>query len=737
MKYVSKTYVFLTIGIAIILVSCNALKYVPDGERLYTGASVEIQPDSIIPNESQLKDVLEQALIPEPNSSFLGMRPGLYFYYKNQKEHPGFINRWLYKKLGEEPVYQSDVQLYEVEDLLVNRLENRGFFYSTASSDFVEEEKTADAIYKVKVTKPYKMKTFQLDSIEEPLKTRIGELVEETNFKPGMRFDLDALKLERDRIDNGLKRKGYYNFNQNFLLFEADTNRYKNKRFDLYLRLKKDVPKSALIPYRITEINIYPNYDITTDSIPKDTIRFNGKNYLRNELFFKEHRLDPFITLAEGQLYDPGESRSTSRRLSTLGSYKYVNIQHNEIDSLSNDSIGYLKTDIYLSPLNKRAVRAELQAVSKSNNFAGPRLAITFVNRNLFKGGELLSVSAHTGYEFQMSKGNQNGFRNIEVGLNTELLFPRMLSPIKIENEFFQYSIPKTKATLGLNYLSRTGLYQLVNANTSFGYSWNANRFITYDYSPISVVITKLSNTTAEFEDILEANPFLQQSFEQEFIPGTLLGFTYNGMVDQNKTHQIYFSANFETAGNLTGLIGKEDEVSSNKTVFGMEYAQFAKLDVDLHYHYNFGNNQTLASRLFAGYGLAYGNSEVIPFIKQYVSGGPYSVRAFRLRSLGPGTFQEPEDNSTFFDQIGNIRFEANVEYRFPLFSFLNGAVFADAGNVWLSKENATVPGGKFTGKFLSELGMGAGVGLRVDIQGFVLRFDFAAPFHDPGLQEG
>jgi len=198
-----------------------------------------------------------------------------------------------------------------------------------------------------------------------------------------------------------------------------------------------------------------------------------------------------------------------------------------------------------------------------------------------------------------------------------------------------------------------------------------------------------------------------------------------------------------DVAGNSISLFGSENEETGSKELLGLEYAQYAKADVDFRFHFNFGKNreQTLATRLFAGYGYAYGNSDVIPFVKQYFAGGPYSVRAFRIRSLGPGTYDAESDGDTqgdFFDQTGNIRLEANVEYRFPIISFLKGAVFADAGNVWNSVGNPIFDGkDEFSSNFINELGMGAGVGLRVDVQGFVIRFDLAAPFKDPALEEG
>lgn len=724
--------------------SCGIKKYIPEGEHLYTGATLDIVTDSIIRNQDQLKDELETMISPEPNKKFLGMYLGLYYYYKNQKENPGFINRWLYKKLKEEPVYLSDVETNAVKDLLLNRLENRGFFYSSATSDIVEKKQKASVSYTVKVPSPYRMETYSLDSLPAPIHNDIQQLVDNTRFRKGIRFDLSYMKRELQRIDFNLKNKGYYNFDDSFLIFEADTNRYDRKRFDLYLKLKNAVPKKSIIPYKIAKVNIYPNYDIA-DSIQKSTERYNEKNFIQKEEFFKPKHLDPFIKLQEGDFYNPENSRNTARRLSTIGAYKYVNIQYKEMDILATDSLGLLEANIYLSPLTKRAFRAELQVVTKSNNFTGPALALTYSNRNIFRGGETFNFSTKIGYETQLGGGQNSGRTSLELGVKSELIFPRVLFPIKINDDFFEYSIPKTKMSLSVDYLNRTKLYTLLSGTALFGYVWDANKYITHEINPISVNYTELTNTTAEFEQILEDNLFLRRSFEQQFISGLTYSFTYNGMVDAQKKHQLYFNFMLDVAGNSIGLLGKEETPGAPKTFIGMAYAQYAKADVDLHYHYNFGrrrHKQTFAARLFAGYGMAYGNSDVVPFVKQYFAGGPYSVRAFRIRSLGPGTYNPDVDGGTssgnFFDKTGNIRLEANVEYRFPIVSFLKGAFFADAGNIWNTKENPSFGGkDKFTSNFINELGMGAGLGLRVDIQSFVIRFDLAAPFHDPSKPQG
>ncbi|MCZ4320020.1 BamA/TamA family outer membrane protein [Aequorivita viscosa] len=735
MNSIYKITIFST-AILFVLQSCAVKKFIPEGERLYTGAKVEIESDSVINNKGNLEAVLEKALRPKPNKKFLGMRPGLHFYYKMQQEKPGFINRFFYKKIGEEPVYQSDVKQYEVEEILLNRMENRGFFYTEVNSEFIENEKEASAIYTVKAPTPYTIASYQLDSLRPPVYSAIQQSVAKSQLKKGLRFDLSNLKLERERIDRDLKQKGFYNFNSSFLIFEADTNQYDKKRFDLFLRLKKDVPQKAIVPYKISEINVYANYD-GQDTTVTDVTHFNDRNYINSASHFKPKYLNPFITLEAEKLYSPEDSRNTARRLSTIGAYKFVNIQYKEKDSLHSDSLGILEANIFLSPLNKRALRVELQAVTKSNNFAGPGLALTYSNRNLFNGGETLNTTASFGYEVQMGSGSNSGNTSIDLGLKSELIFPRVIFPIKIDTDFFKYAIPKTKTSLGIDYLSRTKLYALFSGTARFGYIWQANKFVTHEIIPISINYTKPSNTTPEFEAILDENPFLKRSFDQQFISGLNYLFTYNEMIETSKTNQFFLNTTLDLAGNSISVFGKENAMGT-KEFLGLEYAQFAKVDVDFRYHFNFANEQVIAARLFGGYGYAYGNSEVVPYVKQYYSGGPYSVRAFRIRSLGPGTYNDENNpNSNYFDQTGNIRLEANIEYRFPLFSFFKGAVFADAGNIWNSKALPTYNGkDKFTSNFINELGMGAGIGLRVDVQGFVLRFDFAAPFHDPSLSE-
>lgn len=717
--------------------SCNVKKFVPEGKFLYTGAEIEMNTDSTAEDISALKTELEAAL-PEPNSKILGMQPGLYFYYKAQREKPGFINKFLNKKMGKEPVYGSDIDPLGTEEVLENRLENRGFFYSNVNSKVKEnkEEKEMHVSYKAKVPSPYRLVDYKIDSEADSLYVynEINRLLPETSIEKDMRFDLSALKFERERIDKGLKNKGYYNFNSGFLIFEADTNQYNNKNFDLFLRLKKDVPKKSIIPYKIGKVNIYPNYKVGEENVYKDTTAYKNKNFMQKDLFYKPKHLEPNVLIEEGELYSPETSSSTARRLGNIGVYKFININYEEIDSLSTDSLGVLETNIYLAPLNKRAVRAELQATTKSNGFTGPSLAMSYTDRNIFNGGEIFKLTGDFGYEVQSGGGSNSGLNSINIGLTGDIIFPRLISPINFDRNAFSYSIPKTKASLGFNYLKRSKLFSLGSATARFGYLWNANKYVTHELYPVSVNYVNLANTTPEFEKILDDNEFLRSSFKQEFISNLTYSFTYNGLLAAKK-HQFFVNSTLDVAGNLVDLIsGHGDE--RPQTFLGLTYAQYAKADVDFRYHFNFSKESKIAARFFAGWGIPYGNSDVLPFTKQYFAGGPYSVRAFNTRSLGPGTYTPPNEEDSYFDQAGNLRLEANVEYRFPLFPYLYGAVFADAGNVWNTGEN-DLPGGKFSKDFINELGIGTGVGLRVDIQSFVIRFDLAAPVHDPSEPDG
>jgi outer membrane protein assembly factor BamA len=719
--------------------SCSVKKYIPEDELLYTGGEVIVKDSIKIEDKKSLTYELQSLLYPEPNKKVLGFYPGLLYHYKAQKEKVGFIVRFMNKKIGEKPVYLSSVKTENTESLIENRLQNSGFFESEVNSSLLKDSssQTAKVNYEIIIGKPYELENYivEIDSVDEqdsiPIFKELKSSLTETILKKGSPYDLSAFVSERERIDQYLKKRGYYNFNSNFILFQADTNLNQNKKYNLYLKLKLGVPLKSKVPYRLNKVEVLPN--ITKDTATKNqtSVIVDSIVFIQNKVFFKPNRLQPFVLLKPKQFYDPVRSKYTSRRISSIGTYKFINIEYTELDSLNKDSmkVRYIDAKISLSPLTKRAIRAELQGVTKSNNFTGPNVGITYINRNVFKGGENFSATGKIGYEKQFGN-NTNGSNSLQLGLSTSMTYPRLLFLGKFE-KYFKHAVPKTKINLSVDYFRRSQLYTLNSYATSLSYIWNASSNISHQLDPIKINYLQLGNRSDIFNSILEGNPFLKRSFEQQFIAGLTYSFTFNELTKTNQKGRFNLKFNFDIAGNTLSLFGKKQELDSTKSVLGLPYAQYIKGDVDLSYHYKITKKgQEVVARIFGGIGIPYGNSTSMPYVKQYFSGGAYSVRAFQIRGIGPGTYNPTDENNLFFDRSGDIKLEGNFEYRFPIYSYLKGALFIDAGNIW--NLNNSLEGGLFTSEFMSQLGVGNGFGLRVDVQGFVIRLDLATPLKRP-----
>src|SRR5690606_19697597 len=344
----NRLFVYFIISIVVAVQSCSVKKFIPEGEQLYTGGEVDMEADFKIPDKKEIESELDALLKPEPNSKILGMRIGLWAHYKGSQENPGFINRFLKNKLGEEPVYFSQVSPEKTEELIFNRLENRGFFYSLVESEVTRKKHFASVRYTAALEEPYVLEKYSVDGDSLSIEKKIGELLEETELEPGMRFDLNLLKEERVRLDEALKLEGYYNITPDFLIYEADTNNYEDKRFDLFVRVKRNAPEKSLLPYVIKNINVYPNFSLRRQQKEPDTVEVANVRFLQDELVFKPELLEQYILFEPGQLYNAEVSRRTSSRLTSIGSYRYVNIRFDEQDTIQRgDEVGELDANIY------------------------------------------------------------------------------------------------------------------------------------------------------------------------------------------------------------------------------------------------------------------------------------------------------------------------------------------------------------------------------------------------------
>jgi hemolysin activation/secretion protein len=389
-----------------------------------------------------------------------------------------------------------------------------------------------------------------------------------------------------------------------------------------------------------------------------------------------------------------------------------------------------------MTPMPKYTFSTEIDLVSKSNNFAGPRINLSYLNKNTFHGAELLKLNMAGSYEAQLS-GNGNNLYSYSWNPQIELYFPRFLVPFNIETNSIY--IPKTRFSLSYNYLKRVNYFDMRTFQFIYGFNWKKDIKTEHELNPINVSYTSLANKSVAFTELLNSNPYLKKSYEEQFIAGASYSYTYNEQLIPEKQIQYFLHLTSEVAGNTFSLAkiitGGKISSDSPYRFAGSIYSQYARLSLDGRGYYNFTSNNKLAFRVFAGAAIPYGNSSALPYTKQFFSGGPNSIRAFHINSVGPGTVQQNADNNGFLQLGGDIKLEMNAEYRFNIVRFLKGALFTDAGNVWLLKSNPANTGSPFSfSGFYHQLAVGAGFGLRVDISFVILRFDLATPLRKPWL---
>lgn len=723
----------------LLLSACNTLKYLKPGEKLYTGAKVKVVSNDPV-NKPQIKKEMEKVLRPKPNQTILGIRFKLWFYYVAGENPKKGLKKWLKNKAGEPPVLYDPATPPIVSDIMVNRLNNLGYFDAGSRHQVNEKEKTVSVDYTVAVTKPYTINGVVFPEEQDLVNIKIKQTEAETFIKPGVQYNLDLLKAERSRIDFALKNEGFYYFNPDYILFRADTN-LRNKTINLKITLKNDIPGKARAQYILNNIYINPSYRLkdSIQKVIKDTVKTEGYYYLNKDSMFIPHAVIRSVFLKRGEPYSRKAYSLTVSRLMGMGIFRYVNIKF--VDTLINGT-GRLDVYINATPMQRRSLQLEVQAVTKSNNYTGPAVTASFKNRNLFHGAELLLFNLNTNYETQFS-GAQKGLNSYEVGANTQLYLPKFVTPFHITNVSAEF-VPRTKIDLGFRNLNRVQYFNMNAANFSYGYTWKETIRKEHELNPVAINFARLMNTTAAFDELLVQNPFLRKSFEEQFTLGGNYSFTYNSLLNNTKRHQYYFNALIDVSGNSIHLIqqlisGRKSTEEKPFTLLGYRYSQYTKISTDGRYHFIINKNSSIANRFIVGAGIPYGNSGSLPYIKQFFSGGSNSIRAFLPRTVGPGTYRKPDSLLTkaFLDQAGDIKLEGNVEYRFTIISVLKGAIFVDAGNIWLYRKNDELPGGEFNfNTFYKQLAVGTGFGLRLDITYFVLRFDLGMPLRKPYVTE-
>jgi outer membrane protein insertion porin family len=735
--------------------ACNNTRYIPDGDALYTGASVKLKNSTATAKENKaMLSSLQGLTRPKPNSKILGVRLKLSIYNMAGRQDTGktnFIKR-LFRKYGEPPVLLSSVNLQKNEKVLTNNLENRGFFKARTFGDTTIKDKKASATYTVETGPQYKITevTFPADSSQ--LTREIRSIIPASILVKGEPFNLDVIRGERTRIDAHLKEHGFYYFNPEQLLVLVDST-IGNDLVNLMVQVKPETPEESRMQYAINDVFIYSNYNINTarrdtgalDSAqitrrnrrarPIDTISINGYHVIDRRNTFKPAMFDRMMTFNPGELYNRTDHNLTLSRLINLGTFKFVK---NRFEPLLDTF--KLNSYYYLTPLPRKALSAELGALTKSNNSSGTEFSLRWRNRNAFKGAELLTITAYGGTDVQYS-AQFSGIQTFRTGAEANLSFPRFVLPIFNFNTDGAF-VPRTNMQLGYDIMNRRKLYTLNQFRAQFGYIWKKNISIEHTLNPIAFNYVQPLNVTKLYIDSISSHPEFGKIIDTQFIIGSNYNVNYNQLAGKEKNASgLYFNGLLDLSGNLIGALTGAS-MSNPKEILGAKFSQYIKTEADTRYYFKVAQKHQWANRLILGFGIPRGQSKQLPFIKQFFVGGNNSIRAFRSRSVGPGRYYLGQQNvgkdvGFFPEQTGDIKIEFNTEYRHNLSGIFNAAVFLDAGNIWLFNENPDQPGGKFTKDWLKELAVGAGIGLRIDLTILLLRIDLATPIRKPWLADG
>lgn len=732
----------------LLLYGCSNTKYLPEGDMLYIGGEVKVN-DTVFPRKERkaLEKELEPLLRPKPNSKILGLRVKLWFYNiaGEPKKDRGF-RYWLRNKVGEPPVLFSQVDLDYNADVLQNYAENKGFFKTITTADSTSHNRRAKALYEVTPKRQYTIRKviYPGDSAATEIDSTVANIKRRTRLKKGQPYDLAVIKEERERIDRRLKNKGYYYFNPDYILVQVDST-VGDHQVDLIVKVKDETPERAKRVYTIDEIYVYPNYSLNNNRDTARVVADSVKHYKDFTIIDPENTFRPIIfdrTLFfhKGDIYSRRDHNLSLNRLVNLGVFKFVKNEFRPSDSLDTALDAYY----YLTPLPKKSIRVETIAKTNSANYNGSELNVNWSNRNAFKAAELLTISAFGGLEVQVA-GQNKGFNVYRVGGEASLVWPRFISPIHIADS--SAFVPRTRAMVSYEYQNRAKLYSLNSFRSQFGYLWKDNIRTEHQLNVLDVnfvspaTVTDLYKQQIDEDKELTGNDpsALEKVIEKQLIFGPTYSYMYTNTMRKRRKHTFYYKGSLDLAGNIAGLVtGANVKQGDTTKVLGVAFSQFVKMEHDFRHYMRLGENSQLASRIIAGVGLPYGNSSELPFIRQFFIGGTNSIRAFRARSIGPGTFRPDVDQYDFLpDQSGDIKLEMNTEYRAKLFSVVHGALFVDAGNIWLWNDNEAKPGAQFSSDFLNELAVGTGAGLRIDLSFLVLRLDLAWPLRKPWRPEG
>lgn len=743
MKY---SYVLILITV-LFLASCSTTSHLPEGEILYTGVKkIEVSGEKNKKLDGTALSEVEAALSVPPNNAIFGSNSlrwplpmGLWINNWLYKYKKGF-GHWLYTKFAAEPVLISTVNPEVRIKVASNLLHDYGFFRGKVTFDTVPAGKRKAKIsYQIDMGEAYRIDTIMYDTfgygIDSLIQTNIGASL----LKQGEIFSVIDVGDERTRINTILHNHGYYYFNPNYIAFLADTL-HGSGRVSLKIAPQKGIPAEALARWVIGKRSVYlyhSEYEILKDSLEYEgiMIHYNHKLQMRPSVLYTNFRLLP------GRNYSDFRNTITSQRFGRLNTFQYTSLSYSPADSLAGfDSLREtprlnVRLDaVYDSPYD---ALFEMNFTAKSNSQVGPGASLTLTKKNVFKGGESLSLKIEGDYEWQTRNApgthDKTLINSWEMGASLSLSFPRLLLPKESLRE--RRYTNSTEAKLSITRMTRANYFRMVSFGGELTYQYQSSRVLKHSISPFSLTFNVIRASTHQFDSIRQANPALSLSLRNQFIPAMKYTVTFDNAATRHR-NKLWWQLGATSSGNITSLIYRAFGYgfTEDKKLLGASFAQFAKFTGEIRYKIRLSPREHLVFRFMSGVIFSYGNSTVAPYSEQFYIGGANSLRAFTIRSVGPGSYTPPHDDKyAYMDQTGDFKLEANVEYRFPLFGNLYGATFIDSGNIWLLRKDPTRPGGQFSFSSLgNDIALNTGVGLRYDLDILVLRLDMGYGLHAP-----
>lgn len=752
--------------------ACSVVRKLPQGS--YLVQKVTIEEDRSVPKEERITAAeLDRHVRQSPNKRFLGTNFYVWMYNQANPAKENWWNRFK-RKIGEEPViYDPALTVKSAENLKIY-MESHGFFSSRVyyHVDTTSRPKRAIITYRTEQGPPSRYGKIGYEFNDRFVEKIILQDTANRLIRPGEIFNSATLDAERERVTQYLRNRGYYDFSVNNIIYRYPYDTIGNRTGDLTMIVNQSLlgydDRGEAIRennkvYRIREINLHPDFDPTVNfmnrTVEYDTVAYRGLNLVYNG----KHNVRPkvlrqAIPLYPNYLYDAGQINRTYNELMALGYFKSSRITFEELslpDSLNyvsyigsgSDSLdtqytreGYLRCNILCTPQLKQSFKIDLEGTTTSS-FYGLKASVGYQNRNLFKGLESFDVSVTVGHEFMKSR--DSGKRNArEFGVTTGLLFPRFLLPFLSSRYRPSLVSPRTRLELSFNYQDRP-YYRRTLTSMTWTYSWSNTKYSSFALRPVDLNLVDMSYINQDFFDKLQ-NLYLRNSYTSQLVAGISGSYTFNNQMKNLGRNATLVRFNWETAGNLIGglehLFSSPAKGKDYYEIFGIRYSQYFRVDLSASRKIMLGEKTAIAGRLYAGCGLAYGNSTSIPFDRLFYCGGSNSMRGWVPRMLGPGSVYVDPAAVTYPVELGDMKLEANLELRFPIWGIFHGATFFDVGNIWFMGNNTSEYSAEAVfhiRDFYKQLGFNTGLGIRLDIKFAVLRLDWGIQLHNPNNPAG